>query len=125
MKVCNPTQAHCCRHSSWLPRAGKQLASPCSLSWQKMPKRGKTQRPHTICANQAALVVFWTGSKVSQSDKPYFFKIKLFLETTALPSPHSPYSCTLPHTSQETFSLLQDTLWGPVETASCHINFSV
>lgn len=27
-------------------------------SRQKMPKRGKRQRLHTICANQAALVVF-------------------------------------------------------------------
>lgn len=54
------------------------------------------------------------------------FKIELFyFLSPPLPVPHSVPHIKLPHISQETFSILKDIVWGPVVTASCHINFSV
>ena len=58
MKVCNPIQVHCSGHSSCLPQAAKQLALHAVCPGKKMPQRGKTQRSNTICANQAALLIF-------------------------------------------------------------------
>lgn len=40
------------------PTGCQAAGSPCCLSWKKMPQRGKTQRSNTICANQAALLIF-------------------------------------------------------------------
>lgn len=107
---------------AFLAPTGQQAAA--SPSWQKMPKRGKRQTLHTICANPAALAVFRQNLNIVSQICLAFLKIKV----SFVPPPLSslpPYTCTVPHTSQDTFSLLQDILWGAVVTASCHINFSV
>lgn len=55
---------------------------------------------------------------------PCFLKIKLSFALHLFSPLPPPYTYKLPHTSQETFGLLQDILWDPVVIASCHINFS-
>lgn len=107
---------------AFLAPTGQQAAA--SPSWQKMPKRGKRQTLHTICANPAALVVFRQNLNIVSQICLAFFKDKC--PSSRHPSPPFPHThAQFPTHPKKLFSLLQDILWGAVVTASCHINFSV